>query len=101
MSSTTAGRRFDTFDTPLLQFLGEQNGTPERRLKNAIAALLCNDRGVSAAWLARALYDGRTPGVVLGLAADRDEDAQLVEQIGRIFVSTFATMARASCRQVQ
>ena len=92
--SCIAGRRpFETFETPPLQFLGEQVGPVETRLKDALTALLRNHRNVAAAFLARALHDGHRPGIVLALATDGEEDDQLVEQTGRIFASMFDASA--------
>ena len=92
--SCIAGRKpFDTFETPPLQFLGEQVGPIETRLKDALAALLRGNRNVAAAFLARVLYDGHRPGVVLALATDSAEDEQLAAQIGRIFASLFDASA--------
>jgi hypothetical protein len=87
MSQTAAGGSFDTFDMPQIEFLGEQDGTAEGRLKNELAKLLREDRSVAAAYLARVRYDGQTSGVVLGLASDDDESERLVGQIGAVFAS--------------
>jgi hypothetical protein len=82
----------DEFATPDITFLGEQDGTAERRLKEALGVLLGLDRSVIRAYLARVLYDGKASGVMLALLTDDEEDsAKLVAQAGKTFAALFNT----------
>jgi hypothetical protein len=84
--------RFSASD---IVFLGEQDGAPERRLKEAITVLLDLNAGVSRAYLARVRYDsGVTGGMLLGLLArDKRENGTLALQMDRAFGALFNTKA--------
>jgi len=75
------------FPAPRIKFVGEQDGPSERRLKDALCRGLRADLTVVRAYLARVVYDGNTPGVMLGLLTIGDESAKLAEQIGAVFAS--------------
>jgi SseB protein C-terminal domain len=77
------------FPTPKLVFLGEQDGVPERRLKNAVSELLRRDRDVTRAYLARVVYDGKINGVILGLLTEYEDSEKLIKQISDIFKTIF------------
>ena len=75
-------------------FIGEQDGPPERRLKEAISVLLDLNSTVARAYLARVLYDGAVSGVMLGLLTkDRKGCAALAAQVERAFAALFNTTA--------
>jgi hypothetical protein len=82
------------FFTPDITFVGEQDGPPERRLKEALAVLLRLNATVTRAYLARVLYAGRTGGVMLGLLTDDEEECEkLAAQVGNAFAALFNTSA--------
>lgn len=75
-------------------FLGEQDGPPEQRLKEALAVLFRLNATVTRAYLARVVYGGTTSGVMLGIVADDEEDNEkLVRQLERAFAALFNTEA--------
>lgn len=79
----------DEFPVSDLKFLGEQNGEPERRLKDQLIALLRQQPDVERAYLARAINAGRAT-VMLCVATRADEpDESLPPQIGKIFAGIF------------
>lgn len=77
------------FPTPGLLFVGEQDGVPERQLKNAVSDLLRRDRDVTRAYLARVVYDGKVNGVILGLLTKYDDSEELIKQISGVFKAIF------------
>jgi type III secretion system (T3SS) SseB-like protein len=82
----------DEFTAPEITVLGEKDGPAERRLKEALAVVFGLDRSVIRAYLARVLYDGKSPGVMLALMTDDEEDSEkLVAQAGRTFAALFNT----------
>jgi len=75
------------------QFLGEQDGPPERLLKDKLADLFRPDAGVQAAYLARVRYgDEEEVNVALAVRAVKPE-TRLVQEVGGIFASLFRTDA--------
>lgn len=72
------------------EFVGEQDGSPERALKEKLADFFRNDGGVSRAYLAKASYDGgKNISVVLGLRTEFGHDKGVVEGVGKVFASIF------------
>jgi hypothetical protein len=78
-----------------ITFIGEQDGTHERRLKEAISVLLDLNASVARAYLARVRYDdGTTSSVLLGLFRhDGRENGKLALQMDRTFGALFNTEA--------
>lgn len=78
-----------------IMFIGEQDGAPERRLKEAISVLLDLNATVTRAYLARVSYDdGTTASVMLGLLTrDRQKSSKLALQMERTFGALFNTPA--------
>lgn len=75
-------------------FLGEQDGPPEQRLKEALAVLFRLNATVTRAYLARVVYGGMTSSVMLGIVADDEEDGEkLVLQLERAVAALFDTEA--------
>ncbi len=76
-----------------ITFIGEQDGSHERRLKEAITVLLDLNASVARAYLARVRYDdGTTGSVLLGLFRhDRQENGKLALQMDRAFGALFNT----------
>ena len=76
---------------PRARFLQEQDGPTECELKKRIAECLsCND-SVRHAYLARARYADDSCNVALCLRTELGPDRKLVEEIGKIFASLFAS----------
>ena len=77
------------FSATDIGFIGEQDGTHERRLKEAITVLLDLNASVARAYLART-----ADGVLLGLLRhDRTENGKLASQMDRVFGALFNTEA--------
>jgi hypothetical protein len=77
-----------------ITFVGGQDGPAERRLKQALAALLSLGASVTRAYLARVVYNDKTSGVMLGLLTDDDRDSgKLAGQIGKTVAALFKTNA--------
>jgi hypothetical protein len=71
-----------------LRFLGEQDGAPERLLKNRLTEFFQRDKGVHRAYLAKASLEGQI-GVALCLRSKFGADRGLAEKIGAIFGTIF------------
>src|SRR5687768_16878143 len=72
-----------------VRFLGEQDGPPERELKEKLAALF---RGslVQSAYLARVAYgSSAAPEVVLCIRSESGADESLVKDVSGIFTPMF------------
>jgi hypothetical protein len=67
-------------------FVGEQDGEPERLLKDALVAEFRNVAGLKRAYLARVEY---ADGVHVALCLAAPEDSALVERIGARFAGIF------------
>jgi hypothetical protein len=81
--------RAGSFVAKAIRFVGEQDGVPERELKERVAPLLVGSGAVERAYLARVAYGSSSPEVVaLCLRATRPEDA-LLGEIGVVFASMF------------
>lgn len=71
-----------------VEFLGEQNGIPERNFKARVLELLDNS-GVSKAYLARVRYADGQQGIALCLSAGAAEKQTLLGKLGAEFKSMF------------
>jgi hypothetical protein len=81
----------DIIEPKLIEFLGEQDGEPERNLKQNLVPILEEALEIKSAYLAIADYrDGSSPSVVLCLRSEKGEDPPFVLRIGRIFSEVFA-----------
>jgi hypothetical protein len=67
-------------------FVGEQDGEPERLLKDALVTEFRNASGLKRAYLARVEY---ADGVHVALCLAAPEDPALVERIGTRFAGIF------------
>lgn len=72
-----------------VQFLGEQDGPPERVLKNRLIKLFQRDKSVYRAYLTKASLEGQS-SVVLCLKTQFAADRGLAEKIGGIFGMIFS-----------
>ena len=77
---------------PQLHFVGEQDGPPERELKERLADFFRRDQSVKAAYLARVSYDDPSRiSVALCLRTQFGPDHGMAEKIGRIFAAMFGS----------
>ena len=75
---------------PHLRFFGEQDGPPERELKERLAQFFQHDQSVMAAYLATVAPDAQVPvNVALCLRTQFGSDPGLAEKVGRIFATMF------------
>ncbi len=82
------------FSRSAVSFTGEQDGTHELRLKEAISVLLDLSAAVARAYLVRTGTDGISGGVMLGLVThDKKESGKLALQMDRAFGALFNTEA--------
>lgn len=72
-----------------LRFVGEQDGPAERRLKEGLRQMFDSKGNVQVAYLSIAEYGDKTRNVVLCLRSRREDEADLVGEVGRIFASIF------------
>jgi hypothetical protein len=73
-----------------IRFLGEQDGPPERLLKDRLADFFRRDGSVSRAYLARVDFgEGKEASVVLALRTQFGPDKGMVEKVGTIFADVF------------
>jgi hypothetical protein len=80
---------YDTFATPPLDFSPLIGDDTEQKLKATLVPLLRKHGDVKRAYLARAHYDGKTGGLVLGLVTPGEDSETLVAEIGKLFASMF------------
>jgi hypothetical protein len=76
---------------PQFRFVGEQDGPPERELKQRLVEFFKRDQSVKAAYLARVAFDESRIGVALCLRTQFGADPGMAEKIGRIFASMFGS----------
>jgi len=73
---------------PSVEFVGEQDGPPERELKGALCLAFKARPDVARAYLCRVRYDrAGTHAVALALSAP--EDPGLADQVGQVFWQMF------------
>lgn len=73
---------------PEIQFLGEQDGPPERLLKKRLSAVFVFHRQLERAYLAQVRYADES-GVALCLRCVGGQNPQLAEVVGEVFGSIF------------
>jgi|HubBroStandDraft_3_1064219.scaffolds.fasta_scaffold175947_2 hypothetical protein len=75
-----------------IYFLGEQDGSPERELKEQLAALFGRAQWVRTAYLARVTYEkmGRV-NVALCVRGQPGQGRVFAERVGSIFASIFGS----------
>jgi len=79
---------------PRIEFLGEQDGPPERVLKSALTTVLARPRHSVRAYLARVDFQpNTTPTVALCLAGFQQHDAALLRGVHEAFSMMFGTGA--------
>ena len=71
-----------------VQFLGEQDGAPERLLRGRLAEFFQRDKSVHRAYLARTSLDGQA-SVALCVKTQFGADRGIAEKIGAIFAMIF------------
>jgi SseB protein C-terminal domain len=72
-----------------IQFLGEQDGPPERMLKERLSAAFVFHRQLDRAYLALVRYADET-GIALCLSCADRTNRKLAEVVGEVFGSIFA-----------
>lgn len=72
-----------------VKFLGEQDGAPERELKQKLAQLFRQSSGIHRAYLARVRYEGVQEAVALCIYADVEKFKEVTESAGHIFSELF------------
>ena len=78
-----------SFRAPKIEFLGEQDGTPERELKVEIAKVLKEQPTVMRAYLAMVRYGASSPSVALCLAGKNVAIEKTVLRISEAFQEVF------------
>lgn len=79
---------------PRLEFLGEQDGEPERALKTVLTIELSKFREVERAYLARVGFaPSADVGVALCLTPSTAKDATIVQHVGNVFAAQFSREA--------
>ena len=82
----------EEIQVPKLRFLGEQDGEPERELKDRLIEFFQCDQTISRAYLVRVAYsDVSAPVVGLCLHSEFGPDRGVVNKIGKIFASMFGS----------
>ncbi len=82
----------ETFSAPVIRFIGEQDGEPERELKDHFSAIFKDNPTIQRAYLARVFYGDATEfNVCLCIKTTSDEDPSLVKTIGDAFAAVFRT----------
>ena len=85
-------RRAEEVRPPLIKFIGEQDGPPERELKDQIIELFRGQPTVQRAYLARTDYgDTRGVNVALCVKSSAGEDMSLVSGVTAIFGEMFGS----------
>jgi hypothetical protein len=88
-------RPLEQFYAVQVEFLGEQDGPPERELKARLVQLPGFEVNVSRAYLARVLYGDSHSSVALCVYADSTDNRQtLAAMVGQIFSSMFGSQAQ-------
>jgi hypothetical protein len=90
MPFESSPKTFAEVRVPGVRFVGEQNGRPERLLKDRLVELFRQDKTLSAAYLARVDLGNGSIGVVLALRATSGPNKQIIEKVGSIFALIFA-----------
>jgi hypothetical protein len=76
---------------PRLEFLGEQDGEPERALKTVLAIELAKFPEVERAYLAQVGFaPSAGVGVALCLTPSTTKDAAIVQHVGKVFAAQFS-----------
>lgn len=80
----------EEFVATTIEFVGEQDGPPERELKGHLATLFKSEPSVNRAYLARVLYNNAEEcEVTLCLSATNPDVVRLNERVGRLFAGFF------------
>ena len=73
---------------PVVRFIGEQDGAPERRLKAEVSNILFRHGDATRAYLARVEY-GNHAGIEVALCIRGKDNPQLVRSVAVCFQKTF------------
>lgn len=99
MNGDSKRGRLETKRIRNVEFLCEQDGSPERELKEQLANLFDGANWVTRAYLARVLLDGeKSPGsVALCVRGQPGPSRAFAEQVGKIFGPLFG---RHECLEI-
>ena len=90
LSNLKYKKRSQEIQVPRVRFLGEQDGPPERELKDKLKDIFQLDQSVNTAYLAKVIYGEESSVIVaLCLKIRFKTDPGLVEKVGRTFASMF------------
>ncbi|MGD9648604.1 MAG: hypothetical protein AB7U73_23030 [Pirellulales bacterium] len=91
-SPSQAIRAPETINAQLVRFVGEQDGIPERTLKQRLESCLSHDERIWKAFLARVDCGPDTPiRVALCLRTVMGPDDAIVANVGKVFAALFHT----------
>jgi hypothetical protein len=86
----TPSKPVENYVATTVHFVGEQDGPPERELKEHLATLLKLEKAVHRAYLARVRYNNRENyDVALCLRATNPDAKQINDRVGRVFAGIF------------
>ena len=86
-----APRRLEQVIVQTVSFVGEQDGPPERELKEKLAVLFAQLQLVRTAYLVRVRYGEEGPvHVALCVRGQPGQNRMFAERVGRIFASIFS-----------
>lgn len=75
MSPEPSPKNVAAFRVPAVRFVGEQDGPPERLLKDRLCELFRQDKAISPAYLARADIGGPRIGAITDYGGRQIDDA--------------------------
>ena len=81
-------RHPETIEVGNVRFLSEQDGSPERELKQRFVDFFQRDKSILAAYLARVAY-GQIIAIALCLRCQFGSDQGMAEKIGKLFALMF------------
>jgi hypothetical protein len=82
-------KKIEALHVAQVRFLGEQDGPPERELKEKLAEFF-RDSTVKSAYLAQVAYEsGAAPEVALCIRSESGPDESLAKDVGSVFARMF------------
>jgi SseB protein C-terminal domain len=72
-----------------VRFFGEQDGRPERELKERLANFFQTEPAISAAYLARVIYSDKSVNVACCVRMQDGSEENVVRSVGEIFAALF------------
>jgi hypothetical protein len=81
-------RPYDVMHMPSIEFVSEQQGPPEQKLKAELVALFRREGTIDKAYLVRT-KSADVENVVLALVRSAGADMDLVQKVGELFAAMF------------